>query len=109
MLSGLALRARTMAERKSFSSVRYPSEPTIGPPLDTAGRIDLLDGEIEPFSPLRAVLRVLPGEWSADADQDRRAGRGLRLRAGQRHGHEQRCGQKRRNDVASARVQRMGH
>ena len=59
------------------------------PAADPAGGIDLIDGKIEAAPPIVAILRVLPGERPADADQHRRAV-GLRPRGDrQRRGDTQ--------------------
>ena len=50
------------------------------PPIDAAAGIDLVEGEIKALFPLRAVLRVLPGQRPGDADVDGLFRRGLGLR-----------------------------
>ena len=57
------------------------------PPVDPARRVDLVERDVEPFLPLRAVLRVLAGERAGDADQDRLLG----LRQGANGGKERAC------------------
>ena len=41
------------------------------PPVDAAGRIDLVERDVEPLLPLCAVLGVLTGERTGDANENR--------------------------------------
>jgi hypothetical protein len=66
------------------------------PAVDPSGRVDLVERDIEPLFPLRAVLRVLAGERAGDADQDRLLG----LRQGANRGKERACKRPEKNLAA---------